>query len=282
MLVFKEMADVIAHAGIGNWYLKTARVQAIRIDQDFTIVTTVNGGTESVMNGKAGDVVCIGIDDEIWRVEADIFKRSYDPIPYIEYIRQPGVEVESANRVFNGFFKVDEIRFRYQLPNGEWFDPGFPHLVFNSPNAVAMVVYNTDTDTIELVRQYRIPMYTSGGWITELPAGICGRDTSPNEDTLREVKEELGYDVPKKNIQYISTFALSPGRTNEKIILSYVEVNNSMQTGDPIGVKYEGEHIERLSLKLYEALRQINTGEICDAKTIIGINWLATYLDELR
>jgi ADP-ribose pyrophosphatase len=74
-------------------------------------------------------------------------------------------------------------------------------------------------------------------------------------------------------LEHISTFYLSPGGTSERIILYYAEVDGE-KTSAGGGLAEEGEDIVNVELSVEDALAQVSSGEIADAKTIIAILWL--------
>lgn len=66
---------------------------------------------------------------------------------------------------------------------------------------------------------------------------------------------------------------MSPGGTAERIFLFYA----SVIPGDRIGVGgvlHEHEDIRVLTMRIADALAKLRSGEIADAKTIIGLLWL--------
>ena len=81
----------------------------------------------------------------------------------------------------------------------------------------------------------------------------------------------------------IATFYPSPGGSSERIFLFYSEVSGEKakykETGGLIG---EGEDIKAVEISLADALKKIKSGEIVDAKTIIGIYWLENHQLNLR
>jgi hypothetical protein len=80
------------------------------------------------------------------------------------------------------------------------------------------------------------------------------------------------------DFEHISTFFPSSGGSSERIYLYYAEVSGEQakfkETGGLIG---EDEDIKAVEITLPEALAKIKSGEIADAKTIIGIYWLENH-----
>lgn len=182
------------------------------------------------------------------------------------------VEIEKVNRVFNDFFKIDEAYLKFEKFNGEMSET-VRRLNFNRGDAVACIVYNSDSKRVILVNQFKYPASIKGtGWILETVAGMIEDGESPEESLKREIVEEIGYDP--KNIKFISKFYVSPGGTSERIFLYFVEVDNSTRVSDGGGLQAEHEDIQLVELGIEEACNMLDEGAIEDAKTIIAINWL--------
>src|SRR5580658_10287442 len=116
------------------------------------------------------------------------------------------VNVIGKRRVWDGFFKIDELKLRYQKFNGDMTSP-MTRLVFERGDSVAAVLFNTDTGRLIFTRQFRAPSYEKGpGWITEIIAGMIDSGEDPEHALRREVFEESGYRI--RNARAISTFYL--------------------------------------------------------------------------
>jgi nudix-type nucleoside diphosphatase (YffH/AdpP family) len=183
------------------------------------------------------------------------------------------VIVEEKKFILDDFFKVEEVYLRFEQFNGD-MSPRLRRLSFERGNSVAILAFNTDTQKIILINQFRYPTYGNGrGWITELIAGMVDEGELPKESAQRESMEESGLTVSA--FEHISTFYLSPGGSSEQISLYYAEVAGEYAKYNKMGgIAKEGEDILSFEISLEEALDKIKTGEIADAKTIIGIYWL--------
>lgn len=137
------------------------------------------------------------------------------------------------------------------------------HVVLH-PGAVTILPVLPDRKIL-LERQYRIALDEH---ILELPAGT----REPGEDPLltakRELEEETGYIAGK--IEKMMTFFPSPGIMREEMHLFLAENLLPGKTA-----REDGEDIELVTLNLDEALEKVRTGEIKDAKTIIGLLFYA-------
>ncbi len=116
-----------------------------------------------------------------------------------------------------------------------------------------------------LVKQYRKAVEES---IYELPAGKLESTETPEECANREFTEETGYE--SKNMKFLFSFYSSPGFSNELIHLFLAE-EISFVGANPD----EDEYIETFEMPFDNALHMIKTGEIIDAKTIIGLLYLS-------
>lgn len=128
------------------------------------------------------------------------------------------------------------------------------------PGAVCMVPV-LDDGSLLLVRQYR---HAAGRRLLELPAGTLERDEAPEEAVARELQEEVGY-VPGR-VERLGGFFVAPGYTSEYIHLFVCSgLRESRLAGD------EDEDIEVERMTLGEAVAAVERGEICDAKSVIGV-----------
>jgi ADP-ribose pyrophosphatase len=120
-----------------------------------------------------------------------------------------------------------------------------------------------DTGNLLLIRQFRYPLQK---YILEFPAGKLDRVHSPLDNIRRELEEETGYLA--KEMRFVFSFHTTPGFCDEIIHLylatGLVRAEQRLE---------EGEHITVVSYTPDECLHLIDTGEIADAKTILGILW---------
>ena len=186
------------------------------------------------------------------------------------------VEIVSRVRILDGFFKIDEVEFRHQRADCS-MSPVLKRVSLDRGDGVAVVVHNTEADTVVLVRQFRYSTYVKGpGWMLELAAGVIETDQSPEQTMQREVLEETGYRVGES--EFIGSYYLTPGGSSERILLCYCQVATAdrLQTGG--GLEEEGEDIETVELPLSDVWDRLDNGEIVDAKTAIGLHWLRNRL----
>jgi ADP-ribose pyrophosphatase len=181
------------------------------------------------------------------------------------------VTIIQEKEVFNDHYKIFEVELTYEKFNGQ-LSPVSRKLVFERGNSTAAVIFNKTTQRLLFINQFRLPAYKRGeGWIIEIVAGVIDANESSENAIIREIEEEIGYQVEKP--AFITSFFASPGGSTEKVDLFYVEVTSDQQLFKGGGLESEGEDIQLIELTLTEALEKIKNQEINDAKTIIGILW---------
>ena len=182
------------------------------------------------------------------------------------------VEIHDRQRVFDGFFKIEQVKLKYERFDGS-MSPLITRLNFERGDSVAAAVFNIDTQKVILVNQFKYPSYEKGpGWITELVAGMIDPGESSEEAIRREIREEIGYETTR--VEHINTFYVSPGGSSERIVLFYAEVENSSSRGPGGGLASEAEDIRVIELTLPEVRQMLMSKAIEDAKSIIALTWL--------
>jgi len=136
--------------------------------------------------------------------------------------------------------------------------------IIEHPGAVVILAENDKKELI-LIKQFR---KATEEVLWELPAGKLEKDERPVDCAIRELQEETGY-YPHK-IEEIMTYYSSPGFCDEKLTLYYAHDLEEREKNED-----EDEFIQVEHVKISEALNMINNNTIKDAKTIIGILYLA-------
>lgn len=191
------------------------------------------------------------------------------------------VSIKRKKYILDDFFKVEEAHLRFEQFNGE-MSPLVRRLSLERGNSVAVLVFNKRIGTLILISQFRYPTYHNHhGWTIETIAGMVDPGETPEETARRELQEEIGLDI--ETFEHIATFYLSPGGSAEQVYLYYSEVSGEQarykKTG---GILASGEDIKVVEMTLAEALAKVKSGEIVDAKTIIGIYWLENRQEKLK
>lgn len=144
------------------------------------------------------------------------------------------------------------------------------------PGAVAMIALDAD-GRIALVRQYRVAAERT---LLELPAGTLdvndGVIEDPAEAAARELEEETGYRAG--TWERLASFWTAPGFATELMHL-YLATDLSPVGEDRLGPA-EDERLDLVWMPWQAAVAAAETGEIADAKSILGLLWLARRLGQ--
>lgn len=132
----------------------------------------------------------------------------------------------------------------------------------------AAIVPILEGANVILVRQYRYPIRSD---LLEIPAGTLQANEDPKVCALRELEEETGY--RSEEIAKIAECFVAPGYSTERIQIYLAKQLRKTQTSMD-----EDENISIVVVKFLEALEKIRTGEIRDAKSIVGLQAAARVL----
>ena len=187
------------------------------------------------------------------------------------------VDILSRRIVFEDFFKIEAAMVQYERFDGH-MSPPVRRLNFVRGDSVAAVLYDERGGSVILVNQFKYPTCTHGsGWITELVAGTVSDDEDPASAIRREILEEAGYRVD--SLELLTTFYVSPGGSSERVWLYLALVDATSKIGAGGGIPSEGEDIEVIEMSLPETWQAVQQGRIVDAKTVVGLMWLAASRD---
>lgn len=139
-------------------------------------------------------------------------------------------------------------------------DKTYEREVVHHPGSAVIIPIFAD-GTIALVRQYRHPALR---YLLEAPAGTLERGEAPEEGAARELEEELGFVAAR--LEKLTEFFVSPGFCEEKMwVYLATDLTETQQRLE------DDEIVEVVRIPFSQALSMITTGEIEDAKTMIGV-----------
>ncbi len=138
--------------------------------------------------------------------------------------------------------------------------------VVEHPGAVAVLAW--DGERLAMVRQWR---HATGEVLLEIPAGTLERDEPPLATAERELAEEAG--LAARHWEAGPVFFTAPGFCDELMHL-YLATGLSETSAEADA----DEVLEPAWMSLADALAAIEDGRIRDAKTIVGVSWLARRL----
>jgi GDP-mannose pyrophosphatase NudK len=146
--------------------------------------------------------------------------------------------------------------------------------VYDRGNGAVILLYNKESRTVILTRQFRLPSFVNGnetGFLIEACAGLLDRD-HPEEAIRRETEEETGYRI--KEVRKVFELYMSPGSVSEILYFFIAEYSANMKVNEGGGIEHEQEDIEVLEIGFEKAIGMIEKGEIKDAKTILLLQYM--------
>jgi ADP-ribose pyrophosphatase len=124
---------------------------------------------------------------------------------------------------------------------------------------------------ILLVRQFRKALEKE---LLEIPAGGIDPGEDPPTAVIRELQEEIGF-IPGK-VEKLGGFYSSPGFCNEYL---YLFLATDLKASRLYAEDTPG--IVTVKIKPRQIMRMINSGEICDSKSVAGLLYYLEYCKKL-
>jgi ADP-ribose pyrophosphatase len=141
------------------------------------------------------------------------------------------------------------------------------------PGAVAVVPV-TPGGQVVLIRQYRAAVDRE---LIEIPAGKTDQDgEAPTEAARRELEEETGWSAI--DLELLGSVYTSPGFCDERVLLYLAHVIGPGQVS-PQGE--EEVNSELLSVPVAEIPALLESGVVCDAKSVAGLTLALARLGKL-
>jgi ADP-ribose pyrophosphatase len=206
--------------------------------------------------------------------------RTVPPIP-----SHPDVVIESRQRVWDGRFPVDVVKFRHRRFDGAMSGTKTWE-TWRRGRAAAVLPYDPDSDTVVLIEQFRFPALAAGldPVLVELPAGLCDDGETPEQTARREMIEEMALSVGE--LRRIGSYLLTPGGADEVCELYIGRVTAPPADADGIAghAGMAAEH-EDIRVRVWPARKAIDAaldGRFANSVTGLGLLWLASRRDQIR
>ncbi len=171
----------------------------------------------------------------------------------------------------DNWYILRKVTFDFLQKNGEWQTQS--REAYDRGNGAVILLYNQESKTVILTRQFRMPTYLNGnpdGMMIEACAGLLDAD-NPEDCIRKETQEETGYQIT--DVQKIFEVYMSPGSVTEILYFFVASYTKEQKINEGGGVDEE-EEIDVLELDFQKALDMIKTGEIKDAKTIMLLQYV--------
>lgn len=179
--------------------------------------------------------------------------------------------VKNEELVFDQFLKIYKAEVTHDSFNSETSITS-TRLALDRGNAIAVLLYEKDTDSFLFIKQYRYPSSRHNHpWMLEIPAGAVDKDETANEAAIREVQEEIGYQVD--DLEFIVEYFPSPGMLSEQISIFYGEVTTEQKTSKGGGSDVEKEDIQLVKIPRSEIKDKLKKHHFQNSISIISLQW---------
>lgn len=180
------------------------------------------------------------------------------------------VRVQQVKLLSDNWYTLRTTRFDFLRSDGQW--QTHDRETYDRGNGATVLLYQRAHRRVLLTRQFRYPVFVNG-WqrlMVEAVAGLL--DAADPVSCIRaEAEQEAGVRV--REPQPLFEAYMSPGSVTEKLHFFAAEYEDADLVSEGGGLVDEGEDIARFELDFDEAMRQVEAGEIVDAKTIMLLRW---------
>lgn len=182
------------------------------------------------------------------------------------------VSIIDARLHHDGWSNLRTVTLDYQRRDGRWQRQ--IREIYNCGHGAAILLYDVLRRTVILTRQLRSAQFLDGydQLLIEAPAGML-EGAAPEERIKAEAEEETGYRV--RDVEQVLEAYMSPGAVTQKVVCFVAPYSPEDRVSEGGGLTEEGEDIEVLELDFDDAVSMISDGRICDAKTIMLLQYAA-------
>lgn len=195
------------------------------------------------------------------------------------------VTIEFDQRVWDGRFPLDLVRFRHRRFDGSTSGLRTWEL-WRRGRAAALLPYDPTADAVVLIEQFRLPALAAGldPVLVEIPAGLSDHVEAAEATARRETQEETGLVVDR--VEPIGAFMLVPGGSDElcSLFMGRVRVPAADTAGiaGMGGLAVENEDIRVRVWPAVEAIEAALAGRFPNVLTMVALLWFAARRDWLR
>lgn len=184
----------------------------------------------------------------------------------------PDFRLLNRKTLSDGFTRFTRYEFELRRRDGIW--QRMDREVLERGDGACCLLYDPDTGTVVLTRQFRVAIQVErgDGMMIEAPAGHLD-GLAPEARMRAELLEETGYAVGA--LHEVGAFHMTPGSISARQTLFLGRYKTADRVAAGGGVQAEGEDIAVLHIPLNEALTMIESGRITDGKTVILLQALA-------
>ena len=183
------------------------------------------------------------------------------------------VDIRDTGLEYEGFIRIERADLAFEKFSGE-MSRAVRRYRYHRGDVAAVMIYDAGRDRVLLIRQFRYAVHarTGDGWVIECVAGIQEKGESIEAVARREVLEETGLKLA--GLDLLAEYFFSPGGSSDKVHLFLGTLEDPERSLGVHGVAQEEEDIQAGWVPLSQALEMARSGQIQDAKTLIGLHML--------
>ncbi|HCF74798.1 MAG: ADP-ribose diphosphatase [Proteobacteria bacterium] len=185
-----------------------------------------------------------------------------------------GVRLHNRETLYSGFLEVDQYEVSHELFDGGW-SKVLEREVMHRKEIAALLPFDPERQEVVLIEQFRVGAWAGDWphpWLLECIAGVMEAGESAGEVAVREAEEEAGCQVLE--LELIGRFFTTPGGSSELVNLFCGRID-ATGLGGIHGLADEGENIKASVWSLPDVLALVEDGRVCNAKTLVALQWLA-------
>jgi len=187
------------------------------------------------------------------------------------------IEIQDTQSGYNGFFRIDILRYRHSLHQGGWTQ-SIQRELFGRGQAVVVLLYDLKKEVIILVEQCRPGALqhaqnankSEQAWLLEPVAGMIDAGETPEQAGYREAREEAGVELTE--LEYVCQFYPSPGGCDEILHLYASQVDSTLLP-EYAGLAEDHEDIKIVQIPFKQARENLSAGLFNVSSTIIALQW---------
>ena len=180
-------------------------------------------------------------------------------------------KVTNKKKLYDGFFKMNEISLKYKKYDGSWSNE-IKRELFGGAQVSAVLPYDPIKKEIVLIQQFRPGTISrnTNNYLKEIVAGIIDPGESPEIAAKRECLEETGYKI--KKLTSIQGYYPAPGSSESfyHLFLGEVDCKNEKKI---MGLDTENEDILVESYNINQVKKMMQNGELINGLSLIAIQW---------
>ena len=152
------------------------------------------------------------------------------------------IKVQKTEILSNNWYTLRKVTYEYRKKDGSWQTQS--REAYDRGNGAVILLYNKESASVVLTRQFRLPTYINGnedGMLIEACAGLLDKD-NPEACIRRETEEETGYKI--KDVRKVFEAYMSPGSVTEILHFFVAAYDDDMKVNEGGGMTHEQEDIE--------------------------------------